>query len=380
MPFIQKGCTVFFSTPPIIVQGIVPSLGAKTADLLAFNSTHPQRVNLSFLGGECYVPDPTKCESFVVQAHLFRAVADVNGITDCNCSIELLQFAGTQAIGNTGTAAFSNGHCFPTGALVESVGVPIEVPNILEADGTWGNFCWQMSGNTVLGSAVWLELVRVKLVPGYTLPSPYPAKVPAATCLAMYFGAGYTDVSPSAHTITATGMTSTTESGKLLYDGGGSTYLNFDGSAVFNGSSSYLSLNASDIILSGDFTIEIAFSTTHRAAQGNCAQRLLSFGNASIAVGIDQTSGAVALFRENVATLYTGGNAIDSGYVMTAKWRRASGVNTLIVNGQQDGPSFNDATIWTLGSDSMIGRYCGSAVGFYTGKIHSLSIVNGLAV
>jgi hypothetical protein len=134
--------------------------------------------------------------------------------------------------------------------------------------------------------------------------------------------------------------------------------------------------------LSGDFTIETTMSGLSKALQGGSQQRILSLGGpGSPAIGIDQTGGGAILINESTAIMHTGGNSLINGVQTNIKWRRASGVNTLIVNGQQDGQPFTDNTAWVLSSNAEIGRLNGNpGVGQFTGEIYFINIVNGVAV
>lgn len=370
MTIVLAGNTYIFSSPLSLVDTISPYAGVKTTDLTSDGlGNYPQRIDLSNMAGYNLVP--SAATKFKIGCHLFRAIPDVNGNVDISCCAAMDGFGGTQNISNFATGAFSGApagiHMFPPGSLVESLGQPIEFPNVARSDGTWGSFYWQMRGNTPIGSAVWLELVSFDVAAGYTLPSTWPAQNPGGS-LAMYFGAsGYFDSSTASHPITVHNST-----------------IQPDGGAAFNGTSSYLSFNGSDssLNLSGDFTIEITMSGTSQALEGGSQQRLLSFGNTghSIGIAIDNVAGGAMLLNESNSVLKIGGNSIVTGLPTTIKWTRASGINTLIINGQQDGVTFTDGTSWTATSESEIGRLNSNTIGYFSGEIYNINIVNGVAV
>jgi hypothetical protein len=115
--------------------------------------------------------------------------------------------------------------------------------------------------------------------------------------------------------------------------------------------------------------------------QGGCQQRILSFGGAgSPAIAIDPSGGGAMLISEASSALRIGGNSIISGYKTDVQWRRIGGVNTLHVNGQQDGQPFTDTTAWVISSAAEVGRYNQGSVGYFSGKVHFLGITNGLSV
>ena len=373
MAIIRADNTYFFSTPPTLLDTIDPYAGVKSADLMTSTGTYPQRVNLSSFQGMSLIP--SEATKIKVWCHLFRAIPDVNGNVDVSCSLEIPGYVGSESLMNFATAAFSGippgsppgTRMFPPGSLVESIGQVIEFPNVVAADGTWGSFYWMNGGNTVLGSAAWLRLLSFDVPDSYTLPSTWPAQNPGGS-LAMYFGSsGYADSSSDAHAVTAHNST-----------------IQMDGGALFNGTSSYLSFDGSDssLNLSGDFTIEVTMSGTSKALEGGSQQRLLSFGNTghSIGIGIDNVAGGAILLNESNSVLKTGSNSVVTGNPTSIKWIRSGGVNTLIINGQQDGPVFTDATSWTATMDSEIGRLGGNGVGYFAGEIYNINIVNGIAV
>jgi hypothetical protein len=78
--------------------------------------------------------------------------------------------------------------------------------------------------------------------------------------------------------------------------------------------------------------------------------------------------------------LKTGAVPITTGGQTTIKWSRASGVNALFINGQQDGASFTDTTAWTATVESEIGRLNGQDIGYFSGEIYNINIVNGAAI
>ena len=256
----------------------------------------------------------------------------------------------------------------PPGSLSESLGNTLEFPNIARADGTWGNFYWQMRGNTPLGAAVWLELVSFDVPDSYVLPATWPAKNTLPSSLLMYFGSDFNDSSPIAHTITEHNVT-----------------LQTDGGAHFDGSSSYLSFDGSDssLSLAGDFTIEVTIAPITTSLQNNSQPRILSFGSApSLGIGIDPTKGSIILLNEFTSVLNnnnTGGVRIPTNSPTTVKWSRAGSVNTLSINGQQDGPPFTDTTTWTATASSEIGRLNGQNAGYFSGTIYNINIVKGAA-
>lgn len=373
MTIIRAGQTCFLSSPIAIVDTIVPYAGVKSADLMTGSTiwNNPQRVNLGNLNGTSLIP--SAATKFKVGCHLFRAIPDANGNVDVSCVAYLPGLTAFPGISNFATAAFSGATApakmFPPGSLVESVGQILEFPNITDASGNWGGFYWQMGGNTILGSAVWLELVSFDVPSGYTLPSVWPAQNPGGS-LAMYLGtSAYADSSSAAHSVTAHNST-----------------IQADGGASFNGSSSYLSFNGSDSSLSftGDFTVEVTIAGTSKAMEGGSQQRILSFGapgGGGIGIGIDQIGGGAILLNEFTSVFKTGGNSVVTGIPTTIKWTRESGVNKLSINGQQDGPTFTDTTSWMASSSAEIGRLNGqAAVGHFTGEIYNINIVNGLSV
>jgi hypothetical protein len=366
---IQSGNRIYYSTPPTLLDTVDPYTGVKTADLFVPNGTYQQSVNLSNFQGMSLVPQ--EAENIKVWCHLFRNIAGSVGQTDASLSLEIPGYIGSESLINLATAACtpigSGAQCTSPGALVESIGLEVEYPNIVEADGNWGRFTWSIGGNTVVGSASWLRLTSFTVPNGYTLPSVWPAQNAGPSSLAMYFGAsGFADASPFARAVTPYNSS-----------------IQPDGGANFNGLNTYLTFNCSGVTLSGDFTIEVTMSGSSKALQGGSQQRILSLGNGagSPAIGIDQVGGGAILVNESTAVLKTGGNSLINGVKTNVKWRRASGINTLIVNGQQDGQPFTDNTAWALSSTAEIGRLNGNpGVGQFTGEIYFISIVSGVAI
>jgi hypothetical protein len=372
MTIVKGGNRYFFCTPPYILDTIDPYAGVKSADLASSNGTCRNSVNLSNFQGMSLVPP----EATTIRAwcHLFRAVAspvtstDTGGNLDITMSLSLPTVNG-EVPKNFATGAVttqSAGQPFPPGTLVESLGEEIEFPNIAETNGNYGRFTWSMGGNTILGAAAMLRVTSFEVPPGYTLPALWPAKNVVHSSIAMYFGPdGFLDSSPAARTVT-------THNSSVQPDGG----------ANFNGLNTHLSFDGHDITLSSDFTIEVTMKGSTNALQGGSQQRILSLGGVgSPAIGIDQIGGGAILLNELVGIIKTGGNSLISGFPTNIKWTRESGVNTLIVNGQRDGQPFTDTTAWVLSSSAEVGRLNGhSTMGYFTGEVYFVSIVNGQAV
>jgi hypothetical protein len=371
MTIIQKGGTCFLQTP-FVVNKLDPLNGLKAADLTpdCFGNVI-QRVNLSNMSGYAFVP--SQATKFRVSCHLFRGVVpaaaaggspptatgggSIDG-TDVSCCAFLNPTFALPNFGTETTAA-------AVGKNTEKMGQTREFPNVADSAG-WGSFSWQIRGTTPIGAAVQLELVSFDVPDSYVLPAIYPVRNPDPSSLMMYFGGdGYADASPIGHTVVAHNSS-----------------IGPDGGAIFNGTSSYLSLAGDPSLnFSGDFTIEMTIATTTKYNGGGNQIRLLSFGNLpSIGIGIDPSVGAIALFNEYNAQLKVGGVSVCTGRQTTVKWKRESGINSLIINGQQDGPSFTDTTAWSAAAQAEIGRLCGQNTGMFVGEIFNLNIVKGLVI
>jgi hypothetical protein len=340
--------------------------------------TFAERINLSDYNGSPLIPQ--EALSFTVACHLYRGVADSNG----NADVSFVSFLpGYQNImygqppgvygadfNTFGTAAMSGANPgqqpVGDGTLVESLGREAAFPNVTEGN-DWGVFYVRHRGITLLGAGAILRLTSFEIPANYTLPDPWPAAPapppPPAASLELDFAGNLNDASPNDHAITGN---------NISFD---------NGSAVFDGSSSYLSFDGahSSLTLDGDFTIEMQITTTVKTLQNGSQRRLLSFGSGNTRIGIyiDHNTGAIGLLREYIALLHGGAANVTTGNPITIKWTRVGGVNRLYINGQQDGASFNDATVWIGAAPCEIGRLNGSGQGYFSGKIGSLKVTKG---
>ncbi len=358
------GDTVQYMNPPSIFDTITPYTGVKSDDLVppANNGTYLLPVNLGNYRG--YVLVPPEAYSFTIWGHLFRSIAGSVGQTDLTISPNIEGDTPMNLATLACTPIGSGNKCVSSGSIVESIGLPVPLPNVVDANGNNAVVGLTMGGNTILGGAAWIRLSSFTVPPSYVLPSVWPAKNVSNSMLSLYFGAdGFSDSSSSSRTVTAVNSS-----------------IQPDGGANFNGLNTLLSFDGGSTVLSGDFKITVTMAGLSNALQGGSQQRLVSYGGpGSPAIGIDQVGGGAILLNEQVAILKTCGNSLVSGYRTTIEWRRVSGVNTCTVNDQQDGPTFNDNTAWVISSSSEIGRLNGHpGLGQFTGEIYNIRILNGI--
>jgi hypothetical protein len=379
----QSGNMIYFMTPLYLLDTIVPEAGVKSADLASPNGTYPQRVNLSNFRGMRLVPP--EAENVKVTCQLFRDYAGSVGQTDATLGIQVESEYPASFATAACTPVGSGSVCYSAGSIVESLGSDVEFPNVMDVDGSNACFNWSIGGNTVLKCAARLQILGFTVPYGYILPSVWPERNTASSSLAMYFGTDFfADSSPAAHSVTAHNVSiqsgSTTQWATPQSPSDAILSTDTGGGAVFDGSTSYLSLDGSGIgPLSGNFAIQVTISATSKAVQGNCQQRILCLGGAgSPAIAIDPSGGGAMLISEDSSALAIGGNSVITGGKTIIEWERVGGVNILRVNGQQDGPQFIDNTAWVLSSDAEIGRHH-SGVGYFSGKIHFIGI-SGVAI
>jgi hypothetical protein len=362
--------TVYFSQAQGLINTLQPWRGVTSYDLTSDGlGSYPQRINLSNRGGYSLIPQ--EATKFRVSCNLLRSVTGSAGVVDVSLLASLPGFEGTEIIDTFGTEAFSNGVMFPVASLPESVGKTIEFPNMVLSDGSWGNFFWQMRGNFsngLNGAGVILQLLSYDVPSSSALPSSWPVKCTGQSAFLMYFGSNLNDSSSTGRTVTAMGAAA----------------LQSDGGCLFNGSSGYLTFNGSDsaMAMPGDFTVEGKVSTTDKSMHGGTQRRIISFGGGvgyTLGIGIDPTSGALIILREQISQIFGGHAPINTGVPMTFKLRRKSGVCTLHVNEQQDGQPFTDTTSWAAPATAEIGRLNGGA-GNFNGSIYNINIVNGAAI
>jgi hypothetical protein len=364
---IRSGKTIFVPTPDLVnlfspLANTNPTAtGLMSADLTPDGlGNYSQRVNLGNLRGNSLIP--SVATAFRVACQLFRVPVPSNaGGVDAS----LLAMLDPTAFG---LPAFSVQAKASSGPWVEDVCRIIEFPNYTDSKGRDRCFYWQVRGQTPLHAIPWLQLVSYDVPDSYVTPTVWPVRNPGPSSLMLYFGTdGYTDASPFARTVTAHNSS-----------------IQGDNSAAFNGTSSYLSFAGSDsgFDLSGDFTIEMTIATNTRS-NGGVQIRILSLGASGLpapAIGIDPSTGAIQLYNEYTAQIYQGGVNICTGVYTTIKWCRESGVNTLSVNGQQDGQPFTNTTSWHASATAEIGRLNGQNVGMFTGNMLDLNIVKGVAL
>lgn len=109
---------------------------------------------------------PANAASFRVKAPLYRGVASTLGIVDVTGCCQIPPYVGQYNFDIFGGAYISGvAGALSSGTLVESVGCPVEIPNMREstAPNDWGVFYWLHAGTTLPGAELTLQLLSYKM-------------------------------------------------------------------------------------------------------------------------------------------------------------------------------------------------------------------------